>query len=158
MTPAHRLDSARLDRVEDAVPVDLDAMFRNEDPPTGYAELLGLPRPCAWEKGRVEFRWQVRPDLLTPWGAVFGGYLAALADQAAGTAAVTVVEDGETFGTADLRISPMRAVREGEVRIEARVVHRSRSAIHCEVDFETEDGAIVAKAQAIQVLSRGSAD
>ena len=134
----------------------LDQVIAGKTPRPAYAETLRLPRPEGWEPGRVWFRWAIRSDILTPWGAVFGGYLAALADEAAGHAALSVLEPGEAFGTTDLRITPLRAAREGELRIEGRVLQRGRSTIHVEVDFAGDDGALVAKASAIQVLSRAA--
>ncbi len=132
----------------------LDAVVAGRAPRTDYSAGLQLPRPDGWEPGRVWAVWEVNPAFLTPWGAVFGGYLAALADEFAGTAALSVLEDGETFGTTDLRVSPLRAIREGRVRIEARVIASGRSTIHVEVDFHREDGTLAAKASAIQVLAR----
>jgi uncharacterized protein (TIGR00369 family) len=130
----------------------LDAAVAGTGPRSRYAERLGLPRPTGWEPGHVWCDWEVDPELLTPWGAVFGGYLAALADEFAGTAAVSVLEDGETFGTNDLRISPLRAIRSGPIRIEGRVIHRGRSTIHVEVEFRNEEAELMAKATAIQIV------
>ncbi len=135
------------------MPHILDQVVAGETPATTYAQLLHLPRPTSWEPGRVSTTWHVEPELLTPWGAVFGGYLAALADEFAGLAALSVLEDGEMFATADFRLSPMRAVREGDVAIDARVVHRGRSTIHVEVEFRRADDVLAAKASAIQVLT-----
>jgi acyl-coenzyme A thioesterase PaaI-like protein len=42
------------------------------------------------------------------------------------------------------------------VRIEGRILHRSRSAIHAEVEFRDVDDALLAKGSAIQVVSRSS--
>ena len=134
----------------------LDEIAEEEGPTTGYARALRLPRPSRWEPGRVWSTWQVDPEMLTPWGSVFGGYLAALADEIAGQAAFSVLEPGETFGTSDLRISPLRPVREGTISIQASVLQRGRSTIYVEVEFRGEDGSLLVKASATQVLSRGS--
>lgn len=124
---------------------------------TAYERSMDLPRALGSEHGRVWFEWTAGPDVMTPWGAVFGGYLAALTDHAAGRATVSVLEPHETFGTTDLRVSPLRPVREGVlVRIEGRILHRSRSAIHAEVEFRGEDDSLLAKGSAIQVVSRST--
>lgn len=130
----------------------LDQVVAGATPTTSYAEALRLPRPSEWSPGRIVTRWTVDPGLLTPWGAVFGGYLAALADESAGLAALSVLEDGETFATSDLRLSPLRAVREGTVTIEATVLHRGRSTIHVEVEFRAAGGDLLAKASAVQLV------
>jgi len=134
------------------MPHVLDQVIAAKTPQTPYARVLRLPRPHAWEPGRVTTRWDVDPELMTPWGSIFGGYLAALADECAGLVALSVLEPGETFATNDLRLSPMRAVRDGPVTIEATVLHRGRSTIHVEVAFRDPGGALLAKASAIQLV------
>ncbi len=138
------------------MPHVLDQVVAGETPEMPYAKTLRLPRPHAWEPGRVSSNWSVDPDLLTPWGAVFGGYLAALADESAGLAALSVLEESETFATNDLRLTPMRPVCKGTIKIEATVIYRGRSTIHVEVEFRAEDGTLVAKASAIQLLIRAA--
>lgn len=133
----------------------LDAVVAGDAPRTAYATSLRLPRPTGWEPGRVWTVWEVDPAVMTPWGAVFGGFLAALTDEIAGLTALSVLDDGETFGTTDLRVSPLRALRQGKIRIEGRVISRGRSAIHVEVEFHREDGTLAAKGSAIQVLLVG---
>jgi uncharacterized protein (TIGR00369 family) len=132
----------------------LDAVVAGEAPRTEYADTLRLPPPLGWEPGRVWTEWEVDPSVLTPWGAVFGGYVAALADEVAGLTTLSVLEEGETFGTSELRVTPLRALRQGRIRIEGRVLSRGRSAIHVEVEFRREDGTLAAKGAAIQVLTR----
>ena len=133
----------------------LDQLIASQESPSAYGKTLGLPRPKRWEPGRIWMTWQVDPGLLTPWGSVFGGFLAALADEVAGQAAFSVLEEGETFGTSDLRVTPLRAVREGRLDIEAYVVHRGRSTIYVDVEMRNEDGLMTTKASALQVISRG---
>ena len=134
----------------------LDAVVAGEAPATEYAKTLCLPRPTGWEPGRVWTVWEVDPAVMTPWGAVFGGYVAALADEFAGMTALSVLDEGETFGTCELRVSPLRALRQGQIRIEGRVISRGRSTIHVEIEFHREDGTLAAKGFAIQVLSRAA--
>src|SRR6185369_15305081 len=85
---------------------------------------------------------------------VFGGYLAALADQALGLATMTVLEDGEVFTTSDLRVSFFRPVARGSLHIEAHVVHRGSGMVQAEVVFTRDDGKIAGKATATQVVTR----
>ncbi len=133
----------------------LDAVISGETPRADYSSRLELPRPQGWERGRVWARWTVGPDYLTPWGAVFGGYIAAVADEFAGMAALSVLEPGVRFGTSDLRISLMRALRPGVVEIDARVLSHGRSAVHVEVDFVRQDGSLAVRVSATQVLAHG---
>lgn len=136
----------------------LDQVIAGESPLTSYAQILRLPRPYAWEPGKVRVRWTVDPEMKTPWGNVFGGYLASLADEAAGLAAFSLLKDGETFATGDLRLSPMRGIREGTIEIEASAIHRGRSTIHVEVEFRDSSEVLVAKASALQLVFARSRD
>jgi acyl-CoA thioesterase len=134
----------------------MDGEVRGEGMPIPFVETLRLPRAYAWEPGRVRMRWVVREDVFHPRGAVFGGFIAALADRALGLAAISVLEDHENFTTANLDVSFFRAVTSGTLEIESRVVHRGKSLIQVEVEFTRDDGKLVAKASAAQaVLSAG---
>lgn len=126
--------------------------------PIPCVETLNMPRAYAWEPGRVRTRWEVTPDVFHPRGAVFGGYIAALADRALGMAAISLLEDHEAFTTANLDISFFRPVSSGTLEIESWVVHRGRSLIQVEVSFTSDDGKLVAKASAAQAVFAAEAD
>ncbi len=117
-----------------------------------FVETLRMPGISRWEPGRVWQEWPVREDLFHPRGAVFGGFLAALADRALGLATMTVLEDDEAFTTADLNVSFFRPVSSGVLRIEAEVIHRGRSLIQVEATFTRDDGKLAAKASASQAV------
>ena len=123
-------------------------------PKPPFVLALELPRLQGWLPGRVWARWVVDPRMFHLGGAVFGGYLAALADQVLGLATMTVLEDGEAFTTSDLRVSFFRPVARGSLHIEAQVVHRGHGMVHTEVVFTRDDGKIAGRATATQVLTR----
>lgn len=115
---------------------------------------LNLPQLSGWLPGRVWLQWKVDPSFFHGGGAVFGGYLAALADQALGLAMPTILEDGEVFTTSDLRFSFFRPVTEGTLHIEAQIVHRGRGMAHVEVVLTRDDGKVAGKATATQVIAQ----
>src|SRR5215470_13164458 len=78
-------------------------------------QTLNLPRPQGWLPGRVWTHWPVDPKVFHAGGAVFGGFLAALADQVLGLVTMSVLEDGEAFTTSDLRVSFFRPVARGSL-------------------------------------------
>jgi uncharacterized protein (TIGR00369 family) len=117
---------------------------------------LALPNFSGWEPGRVWGEWDLDPELCNPDGALFGGYLAALADATAGHAVATTLDDNEGFATADLHISYHRPVRGGRLRFEGVVVHRGRQVAHVEVRFTGQDGGPLATAHATEVVTRGA--
>ncbi len=115
-------------------------------------ETLNLPQLKAWLPGRTWTQWTVDPKMFHAGGAVFGGFLAALADQALGLVTMSVLEEGETFTTSDLRISFFRPVSRGSLHIEAQIVHRGRGMLQAEVVFTRDDGKVAGKATATQVI------
>ena len=122
------------------------------EPP--FVKSLAVPYPDMWERGRVTSTWPVDERFFNERGVLFGGFLAALSDHALGLVTISVLDSGEAFATSDLRTSFYRPVRGGTLAIEAQVVHRSRNMVHAEVVLAGEDGKLVAKATATQVILR----
>lgn len=126
----------------------------NGTPPPVIRE-LGLRAGIeGWEPGRVWGRWTLDPRYSNPDGSLFGGYLAALADQALGLVMMTVLDDDSFMTTADLRLSFFRPSL-GDVWYEARVVHLGRRSAHVEAEFRDSAGVVLAKASASQAIVRG---
>jgi len=130
----------------------LNSVAAGNPPPIPFVETLELPGLDKWEPGRIWQTWTVREDLFHPRGALFGGYIAALADRALGLVTMTVLGEDEGFTTADLNVSFFRAVSSGVLRIEADVIHRGRTLIQVEASFYREDGKLAAKASASQAV------
>jgi uncharacterized protein (TIGR00369 family) len=130
----------------------LDALLDKEaefPPVIRTLELGGLD---SWEAGLVRKTWTAQPHLLSADGSVFGGYLAALADQVLAFAAMTVLPGNAVFRTLNLSLSFIRVVKGGVLNIEARVVDQTRQIIVTRAEFRREDGALVAEASAQQMV------
>jgi acyl-coenzyme A thioesterase PaaI-like protein len=67
---------------------------------------------------------------------------------------MSVLESGELFSTSDLRTAFSRPVTGGTLTIEATIIHRGRNMVQAEVTFAREDGKLVGKGTATQVVSR----
>lgn len=129
----------------------LDGYISGATPEPLVNKKLGLePALSDWRPGYVEKRWHVDTDLFHG-RALFGGYIAAIADQVLGLAAMTVLEDGCFFGTTNMAISYLSPVMGGELRVEGEVVRQRSKSIYVECTFYCE-GEIVAKASATQVV------
>jgi acyl-coenzyme A thioesterase PaaI-like protein len=117
---------------------------------------LGLGRLSNWGTGFVKKEWSVDPDFCTGDGtahqALFGGYVAALADQVLTFTAMTVMDDDHSFRTSSLQISFFRPICKGVLRIEGHVINSSRSLLHVEADFFLDDRKLAAKASAVLTL------
>ncbi|MEI9993657.1 MAG: PaaI family thioesterase [Rhizomicrobium sp.] len=131
----------------------LDALIagRAEAPPVVQTLRLGLLD--AWEEGWVGKRWEPDPDLLNGDGTLFGGYIAALADQMLGFAAMTVIPEGSAFRTINLNVQFLRVGRAHPILAEARVISHTKSLITAEADFYREaDKELIARAGAQQMV------
>ena len=105
-----------------------------------------------WGPGWVRKVWEPKPELLQSDGTMFGGYLAALADQALAFAAMSVLPETHVFRTVGLIVQYFRPSRNERITIEARVVAQSRQLISTEAEFRNPSGDLLAKATAQQVL------
>ena len=129
----------------------LDGFIDGSTPEPLVNKKLGLdPALSDWRPGFVEKRLRVDPELFHG-RALFGGYIAAIADQVLGLAAMTVLEDGKFFGTTNMSISYLAPVTGGELRVEGEVIRQRSKSIYVECTFFTGDD-IVAKASATQVI------
>ena len=131
----------------------LDSMVEGREPSIPFMETLPLPnRVVKWEPGRLWQEWPVDPCVFHPRGAVFGRFLAALADRSLFLTSLTVLEDHEAVTTADLKVSFFRPVSEGTLHIEGEVIHRGKSLVQVEVEFRRDDGKLAVKASASQAI------
>ncbi len=129
----------------------LDGFISSDTPELLVNKKLGLePVLSNWRPGFVEKRWLVDPDLFHG-RALFGGYIAAIADQVLGLAAMTVLDDGYFFGTTNMSISYLSPVTGGDLRIEGEVIRQRSKSIYVGCSFFCGN-EIVAKASATQVV------
>ncbi len=111
-----------------------------------------VPGTLSWETGVVRRRWAIGPWAHNANGTVFGGLLAAAADQVTSLAAFTILGDDEASRTASLQVDYFRPVVGDYIDIEARVVNRSRRLIHTETELTRADGKIGAHARAVLAI------
>ena len=117
-------------------------------------ETLKLGALDDWGDGWVCKSWSPDPELQTADGSLFGGYLAALADQVLTFAAMTVTPGDMHFRTISLQMNFMRVGRTHPLKIEARVVAQTRQLITVRADFRRDDGELLAEATAQQLLMK----
>jgi uncharacterized protein (TIGR00369 family) len=132
----------------------LDAIANGTAQLPPVVERLGLGRLTKWSGGFVEKTWEVEPAFCTGAGTeaqmLFGGYVAALADQVLAFTAMTVLDDNRSIRTADLRVSFFRPISTGSVTIRGRVLSVSSTLIHVEAEFLQGNDTLVAKALGVQ--------
>ena len=116
-----------------------------EMPPA--AALLGW-KALSLEPGHVRVRYIARPEFANPQGAVQGGFLAAMLDDAMGPALFTTLGAEDFAPTIEMKVSFLRPARPGPLIAEGRVVHQTRSLAFLEGTLATEEGDLVATATA----------
>lgn len=116
-----------------------------------WAEILGTLVVKDWDWGRVEADWKVNTGFDIGDGTIFGGLTAAMADSFLGLTTMTVcAEEDDRFRTVHLRTDFFKPIIGPAVRLEGRVVNKSRQLIHVEADFLIS-GRCAARAAATQV-------
>jgi uncharacterized protein (TIGR00369 family) len=105
-----------------------------------------------WGEGWVRKTWTPAPELLNVDGSLFGGYIAALADQILAFAAMTVAPADAMFRTSNLKVDFIRVGKAEILTIEGRVVAQTKGMIHVEADFRRPDGELIARASAQQIV------
>ena len=130
----------------------LDALKTGRATPPPVVRTLRLGLIDDWGEGWVRKSWSPAPELATSDGSLFGGYLAALADQVLTFATMTVVPDDRLFRTVNLQLNFLRVGRTHPLTIEARVVAHTQQLITVRAEFRRGDGELIADATAQQIL------
>jgi uncharacterized protein (TIGR00369 family) len=118
---------------------------RGEAPPPPVGRLLGLVLK-AIEPGRASFEMEAGERHHNPMGTLHGGVYCDLADAAMGYAYAATLAEGESFTTVELKINFLRAVRQGRLTAEARVVKAGSALGYVECDVTDHAGRLVARA------------
>jgi uncharacterized protein (TIGR00369 family) len=110
------------------------------------------------EPGHVRVRYTARPEFGNPKGAIQGGFLAAMLDDAMGPALFSLLAADQFAPTIEMNVNFLRLARPGPIIAEGRVVHRTRSLAFLEGTLATEDGELIATGTATARISGGSGD
>lgn len=130
----------------------LDALKAGTASPPRITETLKLGLLDDWGEGWVRKAWRPDPALATADGSLFGGYLAALADQVLAFAAMTVLPHDRVYRTLNLQVNFLRVGREHPLTINARVVAHTKQLITVRAEFLSDEGSLIAEASAQQLL------
>ena len=118
---------------------------------------LELGTIVEWSPGYARKIWPVNEKYFTAVD-VFGGYLAALADQMCALCCISLLDDQELLRTRSLRIDFFRPVSQGELEIESKVVDRSNRLLHVEVSFRCNNELAAKALGTMFVVKKPSTD
>lgn len=130
----------------------LDALIAGTATPPPVVQTLRLGLIDDWGEGWVRKSWRPVAELASADGSLFGGYLAALADQVLAFATMTVIPHDRLFRTVNLQMNFLKVGRSHPLAIEARVVAQTKQLITVRAEFRREDGGLIADATAQQMI------
>lgn len=130
----------------------LDSLLLPEAILPPVIQTLRLGGLSEWRPGWIKKHWQPSPELLNVDGSLFGGYLAALMDQALAFAAMTVVPNDKVFRTTNLSVNFIRVGKAEALEIEAIVVAQTSQMLTTRASIRRVDGTLIAEASAQQFL------
>ena len=96
--------------------------------------------------GSLHARLAVRDDLLTPFGNLHGGVLAALCDHVLGTVLYPVIARGAWAATTEFKINYLAAVTTGVLDARAQIISLTKRTAVVRIDVENE-GRLACAAQ-----------
>jgi acyl-CoA thioesterase len=122
---------------------ELEAGIRKKLAANPFIKFVGITVPQLG-RGYARFLLPFKPDLANSIGLLQGGVIAALADEAVAFALYSLVPEGETFNTVEMKINFLGAVKEGDVTAEAHIAKRGRTISLGEFEVRQAD-RLVAK-------------
>lgn len=114
--------------------------------PTPISRLLNM-RITAVETGTATIAIEADAALHgNQQGTVHGGLITELADAAMGTAHSTLIQEGQSFTTIELKINFYRPVWKSTLWATAKPLQSGRTITHYSCEIKNEDGKVVAMA------------
>ena len=105
---------------------ELEAALRARLAANPFIKFVDIQVPRLGQ-GYAHFVLPFKPELANSIGLLQGGMLAALADETVAFALYSLVREGETINTVEMKINFLGAVKEGEVEAEASITKRGRT-------------------------------
>jgi uncharacterized protein (TIGR00369 family) len=109
------------------------------------------------DAGRAVFVLNAGRQHASPLGTVHGGIICDVADAALGCAHASLLDEGETFATIELKINFLKPVWAGRLTAVGTVVKAGRTIGLTECRVTDEGGSLVAFATATCMTLRGTA-
>lgn len=136
-------------RVSDA---DMLARFQNSTKRPPCSDTLGMRLVALSQEAQtVRMEFDVPLMFANPTGAVQGGFISAMMDEAMSTAVIIASNVTMTAPTLEMKTSYLRRLMPGKAAVEARILRLGKSAAFMEADCFDADGNLVARATATAI-------
>ncbi|MDX1291490.1 MAG: PaaI family thioesterase [Hyphomonas sp.] len=136
-------------RVSDA---EMLARFQNSKKRPPCSDTLGMRLvEVEQDAQRIRMDFDVSPSFANPTGAVQGGFISAMMDEAMSTCVIIASNITMTAPTLEMKTSYLRRLMPGKASVEARILRMGKSAAFMEAECFDGDGKLVAKATATAI-------
>ena len=129
-------------------------MVSGETEQPAAARLIGM-RLASYADGEAVVVMDADDSHANPMGTVQGGLLAAVADAAMGWACMTLLPEGESYTTVEMKMNFLRPAWKGRLEGRGRVKSAGRTITLVECDVFAADGKLVAHAVSTCMTLRG---
>src|SRR5687768_16662701 len=134
---------------------NIQRMMRGELPAPPVAGLIGFTVIAA-EPGRVTCRMDTRVEKhANPMGTVHGGILCDIADAAMGLSHATLLQEGESFTTLELKMNFLRPIWNSTLTAVGEVVKAGATVSLVECTITDERDRMIARASSTCLTLKG---
>ena len=128
------------------------ARFQNSKKRPPCSDTLGMYLTAVeQEKMRIRMDFDVSTSFANPTGAVQGGFIAAMMDEAMSTCVIIASNVTMTAATVEMKTSYLRRLMPGKAHVEAHILKMGKSAAFMEADCFHAAGKLVARATATAI-------
>ena len=133
-------------RVSDA---EMLARFQNSSKRPPCSDTLGMRLEAVDQASQsLTMSFDVSESFANPTGAIQGGFITAMLDEAMSTCVIIASNVTMTAPTLELKTSYLRPLFPGPARVDARILRMGKTAAFMEADCFDPDGKLVARATA----------
>src|SRR3954465_12710138 len=122
-----------------------EAIIRGNAPPPPIARLIGF-NLISVKLGEAVVEFQATEQHANPMGTLHGGILCDIADAAMGIAYASLLAEGESFTTLELKINFLKPIWNAKLKAEAVVIRPGRTVGLVECKVTDDNGSFVAHA------------
>lgn len=127
------------------------ARFRNSKKRPPCSDTVGMQLIAVDQANMTaRYEFEAKPEFANPTGAIQGGFIAAMMDEAMSATAIIASNVTMNAPTLEMKISFLRPLFVGQAMAETRILKWGRSTCFIEAELFNPAGELVAKASATQ--------
>ena len=136
------------------LPNQIQMMLNGSIPSPPIANLIGF-KVTSIESGKAVIEFEAGERHANPMGTLHGGVLCDISDAAMGMAYASMLKEGESFTTLELKINFLKPIWKAKLRAEGSVVNGGKTVGLVMCDVFDEQGRLIARATSTCMTLRG---